>query len=141
MKTAKNGVKTEATLPKYQDGTYRVEMKEDSHGWMDYLVVRISDGAVEVLEFDSINADGQLKSADEGYRKAMEEKTGTYPEKYSQDIIAAFQRQNDVTEMENVAGATVSSNSFKLMMGELLQTNARTGETETLTVNALPEDK
>ena len=54
---------------------------------------------------------------------------------------AYYNADGDLSEMVNIAGATVSTNNFKLMLGELLGSNMLTGDTETRTVALLTEEE
>ncbi len=148
LKNAENGVTGEYTLPQYVDGTYRAEMSTFSHGWKDYVVLTVKDGKVTIDEYDSFNEtdNTKLKSKDADYKESMSagnKKNGmpeTYPEKYSKELVDSFNNANgDVTKVENVAGATSSSNNFKLLVGQLLKSNAATGDTTTLVVEPAAE--
>lgn len=121
----------EFILPKYKDGSYRAEMAEfDANGYKEYVEIEVKNGYVTVTAYGSVDADGQLKTADtklyEDY-KATESSALTAAE-YDQKIIKSFNSANQsVLEMENIAGATISTNNFKIMLGQLLYYNASQG--------------
>ena len=72
----------------------------------------------------------------------MREATGlSYSDAVSALVNNWEKAENDVTQVDNVAGATVSSNSFKLLVGQLLATAAVEGNAEVpIEVERLPED-
>ncbi len=114
------------------DGTYRVEFSEyDSLGWKDYIEVTVTEGDLSQVVFDSSNEDGELKSEDEGYKAQMDAMNiGTYPAKYSQDLINQFLEGKSVDGIDIVAGATEATDSFKALATQAM-INAYSGETET----------
>ncbi|MEG0899893.1 MAG: hypothetical protein RSF40_09325 [Oscillospiraceae bacterium] len=127
--------KTFDSIGKYKDGTYYAEMKEYEDGWKDFVKLEIKDDIVRIKEFNSKDLLGNLKSDNKEQKIAMMNGNALnnlpeiYPEKYINDIISSFSQSNsDVLEMENISGATLSSNNFKLMVGEILRTSAINGE-------------
>ena len=136
---------TQVTAPRYVDGTYKAQMKEfDEHGWKDYVVVQIRGDRVSVKEFDAVSKEDEnkLKSQDAEMAAQMEEKTGVNPEAYTRELRSNLDAADgDPVEMDTVAGATVSSNNFRLLVGQILSTAAVNGDTEkTLEVDAYPAD-
>ena len=129
------------------DGVYKAEMADFENGWKDYVIIAVRGDEVQVVELDSKNEQGSLKSADSALAESMEKApqgtapTGS-PSEYLSRIIEAFYSAGaSVTDMENIAGATVSTNNFKLMVGELLGGNARTGDTSVRIVQPLSESE
>ena len=119
----------------YQNGTYRAEVVDyDSLGYKDYLVVEIQEGAVIRIEFDAVDAQGQLRSADEGYREEMEAQQSTYPARYAADLIIQYMEVQDISKVDSVAGATYSSQTFTTLF-TALQENMLAGDTATVVVN------
>ena len=119
----------------YKDGTYKAESAEFSHGWKDYVIVSVSGGKVTVKEYDALNEAGEKKTEDPDYRAAMEPVSGTYPEKFFPEIVADFNAKGSVDKMDNVTGATSSTNSFKALVTAALE-NAKKGDTATAVVSA-----
>ncbi len=119
----------------YKDGTYKAEAAEYSHGWKDYVIVSVSGGKVSIQEFDSLNEAGEKKSVDPDYRASMEPVSGTYPEKFFPDIVAEFEAKGSVDKMDNITGATGSTDSFKALVTAALE-NAKKGDTATAVVAA-----
>ena len=143
-KNAKFRLAQEETIGRYVDGTYRAEMRDFDHGWKDYVILSIKDNVVTIQEFDAVDEKGQKKSEDKSFQDSMiraNKRAGlpeTYPQKYNPEILALFESAGkNVVAMDNVAGATVSTNHFKLLAGEILSYSARVGDTETLVVDPL----
>ncbi len=120
----------------YQDGVYHAEFKDyDSHGWKEYVDVQVADNKVTVLTFDGINADGAKKSEDEDYRASMEPVKGTYAAKFYADITNQYLESGNLKDVTTVAGATVSTDNFKLLMSAL-EANMKSGNTDTVIVDS-----
>ena len=121
-----------------RDGVYRAEMADFENGWKDCLTAAVYRGEVQILELDSENEAGDRKSTDSGFADAP----AGDPKAYLQRIVDAYYNADgDLAGMVNIAGATVSTNNFKLMLGELLGSNMLTGDTETRTVALLTEEE
>lgn len=126
----------------YKNGTYTAAWADpEADGFMEELTISIKNGVITVLTFDGNNATGGKKSEDGALREEMEAavKTSggvnTYPKKFYADIIDSFNRAGGkVEEMENVAGATRSTRSFRTLLTNLLAENALTGEAKTLSL-------
>jgi major membrane immunogen (membrane-anchored lipoprotein) len=114
----------------YSDGIYRAEYTEpDTWGYRDFVVVTVRGGVVEDLMFDAVNDSGALRSEDTAYREDMEELQGTYPKKYSQDLVIQYLEQQDVEQIDVIANATESSNKF-IALFAALEPQMRVGNTE-----------
>ncbi len=127
------------TKKQFQDGVYRAEVAEfDSYGYKDFLVVTVKDGLITDVEFSSFDKDGNSIIDDEKYRTDMEDYADTYPEKYAADLSNQLLEAQDIAQVETVAGATYSSNSFKALFQALIK-NMETGDTTTVIVANVPE--
>lgn len=116
-----------------KDGAYRAEYKDyDDHGWKDYVEVTVSDGKITGVDYDSIDAQGGLKSADAEYRATMETVTGTYPEKYMKELEDRLLEKQDAKKVDAVTGATTSTDSFKLLASEIIAKGIKKGDTATI---------
>lgn len=142
-----SGGPQEITAPKYVNGTYKAEFTDfDENGWKSYVVLQINNDKVVVKEFDAVNkeTDTYLRSMDDDLNQKMKEATGTYtyPEAVNQ-IKKGFEKANgDPLAVENVAGATVSSNDFKQLAGAILSMSALEGDTgDTLQVERIASEK
>ncbi|WP_066458514.1 FMN-binding protein [Anaerotruncus rubiinfantis] len=129
-----SGGEKEIIAPRYVNGTYRAQFTDfDENGWKDYVVIRIDSDKVTIKEFDAISKadETKLKSQDAELAAKQKEKTGMTPEKAFDALEKNWNgADNDVTKVENVAGATVSSNNFKLLVGQILATAALEGDNE-----------
>ena len=98
----------------------------------DYQKVAITVGADET----------KLKSQDSELASSMKEKSGTDPAAASKQLIDNFEKAGgDPYTMDSVAGATVSSNTFRLMVAQILATSAVEGDTEnTLEIEPFPAE-
>ena len=126
---------------RFIDGTYRAQYADfDEYGWKETVTVKIKNGKVEVTSFDAISKENEKKKKtdDEEYAASMKEKAGITPEEAFDKLMKNFESaDNDVTKVDNVAGATVSSNDFKLLVGQILATTARDGNKKILEVKRM----
>ena len=127
---------SESALTNLKDGSYRAEYKNfDAYGWKDFIEVTVVDGEISELVFDAISIeDGSLKSEDEAYKKQMEPIVGTYPAKYSKDLINQFMENNTIGAIDVVAGATQATGSFKTLLTNIAP-NLTSGNTELVLVD------
>lgn len=131
-----SGGEKDIIVNQYVDGEYRAQFKDfDENGWKEYIVIQVEDGAVTIKQFDAFHQEDEnrFKSQDADLETKMTEKTGTNPKQYTKDLIDSWGKADgDVTKVDNITGATVSSNSFKLLLGELLATAATAGDTDSI---------
>ena len=117
-----------------KDGTYRAEYKDfDDHGWKDYVTITVSDGKITEVDYDAVNDNGDKKSADEAYREQMEPISNTYPAKFYKELEDQLVDEQDLKKVDAVAGATNSSNDFKILGMEAMKA-AKSGQTDTIIV-------
>lgn len=140
-----SGGERKIAVSRLADGLYTARFADfDENGWKEYVVLKIKNGKVTVDEFDAISEkdDAARRSADTALSDRMREATGlSYSDAVSALVNNWEKAENDVTQVDNVAGATVSSNSFKLLVGQLLATAAVEGNAEVpIEVERLPED-
>jgi len=133
LENAKEGKTGVDVLSAYKDGTYRAETPVDSHGWTEFVEVTVADGTITEIVFDAVNGEGGYKSKDAAYKESMTAYGGTtYPEKFYPEIVDNFINSGFVAnDMEVVAGATTSSESFKKLIVAALE-SAAAGNTETV---------
>ena len=127
---------TDDTLKNLKDGEYRAEYKNfDVYGWKDYIEITVVDGEISKLVFDSTNIDGtKLKSEDESYKQQMEPIVGTYPAKYNKDLINQFLESEKISAVDIVAGATISTGSFKTLLTNIAP-SLKSGDTNLVLVD------
>ncbi len=129
-----SGDETEKEVSRLVDGKYTVRFSEaDENGWKDYLEVEIKNGNVTILAFDaeSSTQEGLLKSEATEVSTRMKEATGITFSDAAQKLSDNWEKADgDVKKVDTVVGATVSSNNFKILLGELLTTAAIEGNSE-----------
>jgi len=64
----------------------------------------------------------------------MEPVSGTYPEKFMKELEDQLVSKQEVKKVDTLAGATLSSDSFKVLVNEVLSKGAKKGNTETIVV-------
>ncbi|WP_167848994.1 FMN-binding protein [Geotoga petraea] len=117
------------------NGTYRAEMVEASHGWVDFVELTVKDGKIADVLMDSYNVeDGSLKSNDANYAKNM----GMDPEKYFGELAKDLEKSQNIDEVDTVTGATHSSDNFRALVKGILERGVTDG---TIAVNVLAYNK
>lgn len=135
LENAMDGSTAEAVVALYEDGKYRVEGDAfDDYGWKPFVEVQITDGKIAGVTFDAENEAKELKSKDQEYKKNMEAKTGTYPEKYSSELQQRLIDKQIISQVDAVTGATQSSNDFKALVEYALDDMAEVGDTQTAVI-------
>ncbi len=118
-----------------QDGSYKLEEKNlDENGWRVVYEMTVSDGKITESNYDYVNENGDLKSEDEDYQKAMSEKVGTGPADYIPELNAQLEETQDPSQVDVVSGATHSSESFIKYAQQLIDA-AKEGKTETIEID------
>lgn len=131
---------SEVAAGELQDGTYKLEEKNlDKNGWKADFALTVKDGKITESNYDYLDKDGNLKSENEEYEKAMKEKTGTGPAEYIPELNAELVAKGDPADVEVVTGATHSSESFKKYAQQLVDA-AKEGNTETIMVDNQVEE-
>jgi major membrane immunogen (membrane-anchored lipoprotein) len=126
-----NNTEDSKTAASYQDGVYKVEADAfDERGWKPFIEVTIKDDQITNVVFDYKDESGNLKTADAEYKKNMEEKTGTYPEKYSKELAQQLLDKQDISQVDAVTGATSSSSNFITLAQYALDDMAEDGDTQ-----------
>lgn len=119
-----------------KDGTYKAEYdKADERGWKAFVEVKVADGKISASTFDYVNDKGEMKSKDAGYNKAMEDKMKTSPEKFSKSLPESLVKNQEVSKVETVTGATTSSDDFKTLATKAVDA-AKEGKTDVVKVQA-----
>lgn len=124
-----------STDKSFKDGTYRAEYSEaDSHGWKDYLVVTVTDSKISEVDYDSLDADGNRKSESEDYGAAMKDGgNATWPSDFVPKLEKALIEKQDAEKIDEIAGATNSSDSMKNLFKKL-KGNMEKGDTSTVKI-------
>ncbi|MTI65796.1 MAG: FMN-binding protein [Firmicutes bacterium] len=136
---ASNEGANEKSAANYEDGSYKaVYDRFDSHGWKSFVNITVKDGKISDVEFDYKNREGKLKTKNEGYKNAMEGKSGTYPEKYTKELEEQLVASQSVEDVDVVTGATHSSHNFKVLANKALE-HAKKGDTSDAVINLLKD--
>lgn len=128
---ASDGDTTPASIPLYEDGTYRVEGDAfDEHGWKPFVEITIVNDRITEVVFDYTNESGMLKTMDTEYKKNMEAISGTYPEKYTGELEQQLIREQVLSLVDAISGATSSSGNFTTLVEYALDDKAEAGDRE-----------
>lgn len=117
------------------DGTYKLEEKNfDDKGWKAFASIEVKDGKITKASYDYKNKDGDLKSEDADYEKAMKDKVGTGPQEYLKQLSDALVKSQSASGVDIVTGATHSSETFINYANQLIQA-AQRADTTTISIN------
>ncbi|WP_088810702.1 MULTISPECIES: extracellular electron transfer flavoprotein PplA [Listeria] len=130
--TKKTEAKTDGTMT---DGTYKLEEKNyDDKGWKAFASIEVKDGKITKANYDYKNKDGELKSEDADYEKAMKDKVGTGPQEYLKQLSDSLVKSQSASGVDIVTGATHSSDTFINYANQLIQA-AQRADTTTISIN------
>ncbi|MCO7125870.1 FMN-binding protein [Sporolactobacillus shoreicorticis] len=119
-----------------KDGTYSLKEKElDSHGWKATMSITVKDGKITKSNYNYVNKNGELKSENAAYEKAMKAKNGIGPKEYIPKLNQALVASQDAQQVEAVSGATESSDHFTNYAQQLIQA-AQKGDTTPIVIDA-----
>lgn len=105
-----------------KDGSYTAAQdKYDDYGWMGQVTIEVKDGKIATVDFDYVNKDKKLKSEDQGYIKAMEDKTKVNLAKAMVELEGSLVSKQDPAAVDAVSGATATSNDFKALAAKALE--------------------
>lgn len=120
---------------KIPDGTYTAQLSdaaaEANHGWRDYLTVTYQDGKAVEIDFDSKDADGNLKTewaTPENY--PMDPQPSEWMPQLEKNIAAT----SNPDKVAVVAGATMGSSHAKELYRAVLE-KAKAGDTSVAVVD------
>jgi major membrane immunogen (membrane-anchored lipoprotein) len=118
-----------------QDGTYTLQETDfDENGWKASMEITVEDGTITLSNYNYEDADGQLKTEDEGYQEMMKDKSGVGPQEFVKQLNDGLVATGDAQLVDIVTGATHSSEIFVNYAQQLIQA-AQNGNTETITIN------
>lgn len=105
-----------------KDGSYTAAQDNyDDYGWKGQITVEVKEGKVATVDFDYVNKDNKLKSQDQGYIKAMEDKTKVNLAKAMEELEGKLVGSSAVTAVDAVTGATATSNDFNTLAAKALE--------------------
>ena len=119
----------------YKNGDYKVKFSEPHYGWTAFVEFTLDKDEIANVDYDYLDADGNLKSENDGYQAAMESnwvnlengdsiQPGIGPQDYCPDIEAAIKQTEIVpeyVEIDNITGATSSVKSANALMNAGLE--------------------
>ena len=117
-----------------QDGTYKLEEKNENNGYRATFEMTVKDGKITDSKYDNINADGKSKTEDKDYEKNMKDKTKVGPAEFIPELNESLVKAQSASGVEAVTGATHSSQSFQNYAQQLIQA-AQAGNTETIEID------
>ena len=114
----------------YEDGTYRAETAEFSHGWKNFLEVTIADDEQTSVNFDAVNEEDDtfFKSEATAEQYPMDPHPSVWIPQIEAQLMAV-----DITSYEGIdgiSGATSASNDAEALFDLILEA-AKTGDTST----------
>jgi len=114
----------------YQDGTYRAEAAEFSHGWKNFMEVTIADDVQTSVNFDAFSEEDEnlLKSQTTTEQYPMD----PHPSVWIPQLEAQLMAVNILSYegIDGVSGATSASDDANALF-DLILDAARTGDTST----------
>ncbi|MGX7031228.1 extracellular electron transfer flavoprotein PplA [Vagococcus zengguangii] len=116
-----------------QDGTYKLEEKNESNGYRTVFSIDVKDGKITASNFDYLDADGNSKKDNKEYNDNMKAKSGVGPSEFIPALNEALVASQSAG-VEVVTGATHSSHSFINYAQQLIQA-AQAGNTETIEID------
>lgn len=117
-----------------KDGKYKLEEKNYSNNYRYVLELEVKNGEISDVEFDSIDKDGKSKREDAEYIKMMQDKSGTSPDIFLDELEDSLEESKDPDKVDTVTGATHTADSFKEYARQLVN-NAKEGKSETIIVD------
>jgi len=104
-----------------KDGSYSATQDNyDDYGWKGQIAIEVKDGKISTVDFDYVNKDNNLKSQDQAYIKAMEDKTKINLAKAMEELEGKLAGK-DAATVDAVAGATATSNDFNTLAAKALE--------------------
>lgn len=105
-----------------KDGSYTAAQDNyDERGWKGQIAIEVKDGKIGTVDFDYVNKDNKLKSEDQGYIKAMEDKTKVNLANAMKELESSLVSTQDAATVNAVSGATGTSTDFKTLAGKALE--------------------
>ena len=117
------------------DGTYTAKSDEafaaDNHGWTDQLTVTYQGGKITSASYESVNAEGLMKSQATFEQYPMEYSPSEWIPLINSNVVAA----GTSAKVDNVSGATNASDSAKALLAGI-EKDGKAGETITVQIPA-----
>lgn len=104
----------------FADGTHTAEGEMDDHGWKPAIEIVVEDGEITSVDYNEYNEADEPKSEDEEYSDSMEGVSGVRPADAYEQLESGLMSSQDVDQVDVVAGATSSTETFKALANEAL---------------------
>lgn len=135
IEKAKNGDTQESNFQDVElvDGEYSLKTTEDERGWAHTFTIVVKDGKITESNYDMVNASGELKSESDEYNDAMKESSKVSFAEAVKELNEELVDEQNIIEIEVVAGATSTTNSFKEYAQKLIDAAVK-GDTKLIEI-------
>jgi len=117
-----------------KDGYYTaIEEAFDSNGWKEFVTIRVSDGKIDLVEYDAFNESGFLRSWDSDFIRSMKSTTALYPNVYTRYYSMQFLEAQGIEGVDAISGASKSYRIF-MALGKAVLEQALAGENKNAVV-------
>jgi len=110
--------KSESAL---KDGTYTATSEADERGYVSSIELTVEEGKISAVKYDEKDAEGVSKLDLPEYNQKMEEVSGAKPTTAFPALEESLIEKQDVAAVDTVTGATKTSDSFKALAQEALE--------------------
>ena len=104
-----------------KDGTYTATSEADERGYVASIELTVAEGKISAVKYDEKDADGVSKLDMPEYNEKMEAASGSKPTTSFPALEEALIEKQDATAVDTVTGATKTSDSFKALAQEALE--------------------
>jgi len=104
-----------------KDGVYYAEESDfDSHGWKGMITITVKGGKITDVFYDEINKSNELKGLNNSYSQAMKATNKITPKQAVEKLSASLVAKQDPAKVDTVTGATDTTNIFRKLMQQAL---------------------
>lgn len=104
-----------------EDGTFNAEGEADERGYTGQIEITVEGGKITTAVYDEVSEDGIAKSEDDEYAAKYKEVSGMTPEEVYTQLEADLVEKQDPNAVEMISKATTSSEQFKTLAEEAMQ--------------------
>ena len=98
----------------YEEGFYSIQEDEfDDHGWKPMVTVVVEGSRISKAFYDEINEENRLKSFDQDYLERWKDNSGENLLTAEPKLVAQLLSKQDPDKIDEVSGATSTSEKFK----------------------------
>lgn len=111
------------------DGIFRAESETfDKRNWKDFAVIEVKNGVIISSNYDAMNNKGMLKSEDYEYNQKYREICNIDIPEISDILQDQLIEYQDPAKIDSIAGATASTNNFKLLINSALEASQKNNQ-------------